>query len=299
MFIWLCSIVSLQAFSLQPRFELRLVNKKYVRTAKTNLGNDFRLFSSQNIPNVSQNTRQGDGAAKTNTILKLQQFIVDIWDFSRPHTLVGSALSLVSLYMFSSDRSQWLSSNFFSSLLLALIPSLLMNIYITGLNQITDVDIDRINKPYLPIASGRFSVKTGTIIILSCLTISLVFASKSDYYLRATLLGSGLLGTVYSLPPFRLKRFPLLAAICILVVRGSLVNLGFFFSGKLRVMKQNVSLSLFEAAKSYPESVMITVFFAIFGVVIALMKDVPDVNGDVVGKISSFSVQFGPRRMLR
>ena len=40
------------------------------------------------------------------------------------------------------------------------------------------------------------------------------------------LANTGLLGTAYSLPPFRLKRFPILAAFCILVVRGSLVNLG-------------------------------------------------------------------------
>ena len=37
--------------------------------------------------------------------------------------------------------------------------------------------------------------------------------------LRATLVGSALLGTAYSAPPLRLKRFPLLAGLCIMGVR--------------------------------------------------------------------------------
>jgi homogentisate phytyltransferase/homogentisate geranylgeranyltransferase len=38
------------------------------------------------------------------------------------------------------------------------------------------------------------------------------------------------------MPPFRFKRSPLLAAICIIAVRGSLVNLGFFLQAKASVM---------------------------------------------------------------
>jgi homogentisate phytyltransferase / homogentisate geranylgeranyltransferase len=225
-------------------------------------------------------------------------FMKNLWDFSRPHTLIGSTLSLLSLYAFATPMSTWLSSKFLYSFLYALVPSLAMNIYITGLNQLTDVDIDKINKPYLPIASGKLSQKRGTVIVISSLILSLLFAIKADPYLRLTLLGSGILGTLYSLPPFRLKRFPLLAAICILVVRGSLVNLGFYLSSKVSILDASIP-SIRAGITQYPESGLITIFFAIFGVVIALMKDVPDVAGDVVGKIPSFSVQLGPKRMLR
>ncbi|MCB0286844.1 MAG: UbiA family prenyltransferase, partial [Calditrichaeota bacterium] len=47
-----------------------------------------------------------------------------------------------------------------AALLLALASCLGANIYIVGLNQITDIDIDRINKPDLPLASGIFSMRT-------------------------------------------------------------------------------------------------------------------------------------------
>ncbi len=42
-----------------------------------------------------------------------------------------------------------------------------MNICIVGLNQIFDVPIDRINKPYLPLASGEFSMCMGKSLVSS------------------------------------------------------------------------------------------------------------------------------------
>ncbi|MEL6275136.1 MAG: UbiA family prenyltransferase, partial [Bacteroidota bacterium] len=106
-----------------------------------------------------------------------------------------------------------------------LLACLAANVYITGLNQITDVEIDRINKPYLPLASEAYSMQTGKMIVMICLLISLVVAAFFRPYLLATVLLSLLLGTAYSLPPVRLKRFYFWAAFCILAVRGLIVNL--------------------------------------------------------------------------
>lgn len=50
-------------------------------------------------------------------------------------------------------------------LLQALVPALLMNVSIVGLNQIFDVPIDKVNKPYLPLASGEFSMRTGIALV--------------------------------------------------------------------------------------------------------------------------------------
>ena len=51
------------------------------------------------------------------------------------------------------------------ALLQALGPALLMNICIVGLNQLYDVEIDRVNKPYLPLASGKLSEQQGRWIV--------------------------------------------------------------------------------------------------------------------------------------
>lgn len=136
-----------------------------------------------------------------------------LWDFTRPHTIIGSCVSILSLFMFAVPSRLWTSRQFLTALLGATVPSLLMNLYITGLNQVTDVGIDKINKPYLPLASGSMSERTGIQVVLGSLALSLWNINKMAWPLQYTLVGSALLGTLYSLSPFRLKRFPLLAAL--------------------------------------------------------------------------------------
>lgn len=138
--------------------------------------------------------------------------------------------------------SKWLSRDISESFLRALLPSLLVNIYITGLNQITDVDIDKINKPFLPIASGTLSRPSAIGIVTSSLLASLIMARYAFPPLRWTLVLSALVGTIYSLPPFRLKRFPFFAAVCILIVRGLFVNVGFYSQVRVYNMEQPVYL---------------------------------------------------------
>ena len=54
-------------------------------------------------------------------------------------------------------------------MIITLIVSLLVNVYIVGLNQLYDVEIDKINKPYLPIASGELSKRSGWLLVFfSC-----------------------------------------------------------------------------------------------------------------------------------
>jgi len=225
------------------------------------------------------------------------EFVKTVWDFSRPHTVIGSFLSIVSLFAFATPRALWFSKKFLYATLYSLLPSILVNIYITGLNQVTDVDIDKINKPYLPIASGKLSLTSGIAIVIGTLFTSLVISWHAAWPLKMALYGSTVLGTLYSLPPFRLKRFPMLAALCILVVRGSIINLGFFFQAKMSVMQQHIP-SLLSGVQTCPESLVVTSFFAIFGLVIAIMKDVPDVKGDLKFNIRSFSVRVGAKRMF-
>jgi 4-hydroxybenzoate polyprenyltransferase len=93
------------------------------------------------------------------------------------------------------------------------------------------------------------------------------------------------------------------------MVRGTVINLGYFLQAKVAVLGDTLvtppsSLSaipafLSQIATSYPEAVVVSMFFAVFGLVIALMKDVPDIKGDLKHKIPSFSVKLGPKIMFR
>lgn len=148
-----------------------------------------------------------------------------LWRFTRPHTLIGSALCIPSLLAFAAPPGALLSASLGWALLWALLPSLLINVYITGLNQLYDIELDRINKPTLPLAAGDMSPAVGTAVVLASLLGGLALGWAHPRYctdaLRATLVGSALLGTAYSAPPLRLKRFPLLAGLCIMGVRHS------------------------------------------------------------------------------
>ncbi len=258
---------------------------------------DSMSGSVEQIPNTS--------LAATSTPLSaphplsLFEKLKVVWEFTRPHTFIGSILSLTTLFMYTAPSTMWTTPHFLFSLIIALIPSLLTNLYITGLNQVTDVEIDIINKPYLPIPSGKLSKRNATILVIGSLIISLLFAAKVEFPLRMTILTSALLGTVYSLPPFRLKRFPLLAAFCILTVRGTVINLGFLLQAKEVLLGQTMtSWKWSNLVSQNPDSLAISAFFAAFGLIIALMKDAPDVAGDTQNNIPTFSVRLGAKRMF-
>ncbi|MEM6753035.1 MAG: homogentisate phytyltransferase, partial [Cyanobacteria bacterium P01_C01_bin.38] len=158
------------------------------------------------------------------------------------------------------------------------------NVYIVGLNQLQDVEIDKINKPHLPVASGEFTQRTGEIIVI----LTGVFALLSSWLLGPFLFSmvaiSLAIGTAYSLPPIRLKRFPFFAAICIFSVRGAIVNLGLFlhFSWVL------------QAQQSIPPAVWtLTVFILVFTIAIAIFKDIPDMEGDRQYNITTFTIKLG------
>lgn len=175
-----------------------------------------------------------------------------------------------------------------------------MNLYITGLNQVTDVEIDKINKPDLPIAAGDLSLKAGIITVVVSLVLSLLLGVSNPVLgtegLNMALWFSGILGTAYSLKPLRLKRFPFLAAFCIVAVRGAVINAGFYAHAKVAAFG-SVS-TVMQCLTSDFRCILSSLYFAVFGVVIALMKDVPDVKGDAISNVRTFSVRLGQKRVF-
>ena len=102
-----------------------------------------------------------------------------------------------------------------------------VNVFITGINQLEDVEIDRINKPFLPIAAGDLSPRAGRWIVAAlggrCRSR---WRSRRGSSRSSRSLAGLLVGVAYSLPPLRLKRWPALAALSISGVRALVVNLG-------------------------------------------------------------------------
>ncbi len=209
-----------------------------------------------------------------------------LWQFSRPHTIIGSTLSILSLFAIAVGTSAVV---FISPLLLplSLLSALACNIYITGLNQWSDVEVDKINKPWLPIAAGTLSKRNALRIVLVCGTVSLAAAaclSWPFFGLIFTIMG---IGTAYSLPPLSLKRNHFLAAAAISVVRGLLVNIGFFLHFR-HEMTGDWTLD--------PAIWPLTVFVTAFSLGIAWFKDIPDTAGDAVYQFGTLAVKSGRQR---
>ncbi|MDZ8050961.1 MAG: homogentisate phytyltransferase [Aulosira sp. ZfuVER01] len=209
------------------------------------------------------------------------------WQFSRPHTIIGTSLSVLALYLIAIA----VGNRHFSLIpvLGAWIACLCGNVYIVGLNQLEDIEIDKINKPHLPLASGAFSKIQGQLIVAITGVLALVVAWLNGPFLLGMVAISLALGTAYSLPPIRLKRFPFWAAFCIFSVRGTIVNLGLFLHFSW-LLQQNTSI---------PPSVwVLTVFILVFTFAIAIFKDVPDMEGDRLYNINTLTIQLGPRTVF-
>jgi homogentisate phytyltransferase/homogentisate geranylgeranyltransferase len=235
----------------------------------------------------SQNSNLSSQSAPSN-------WLYAFWKFSRPHTIIGTSLSVLGLYFITIAISNhtvslFLISNSLFSVLGTWVACLCGNVYIVGLNQLEDVEIDKINKPHLPIASGEFSQRAGQLIVIIMGILALVIAWLNGPFLFGMVTLSLAIGTAYSLPPIRLKQFPFWAALCIFSVRGTIVNLGLFLHFNWVLQSQ----------ESIPPSVwVLTIFILVFTFAIAIFKDIPDMEGDRLYNITTFTIKLGPQAVF-
>ncbi len=210
-----------------------------------------------------------------------------LWRFSRPHTLVGTFISATALYLIAAAE---LPNAGLDHLFWVLVAGAGVNLAIVGVNQITDVEIDRINKPYLPLAAGELSREAAWRIVIVAAVVPIVLAVTQGWLETTAVVAALAVGAAYSLPPVRLKRFPVVASLCISGVRAIAVNLG---------MYGHFSLA-FGGSLEIPGSVWaLTLFVLPFSFAIAVLKDVPDMEGDRRFQIATFTVRLGPRRAYR
>lgn len=81
------------------------------------------------------------------------------------------------------------------------------------------------------------------------------------------------LGGIYSVPPIRTKKNPILAGLTIATVRGFLLNFGIYYA-----VKDAVGAPFAWS----PKVAFVARFMTAFASVIAITKDLPDIEGDKV-----------------
>lgn len=250
------------------------------------------------------------------------QKILSLWRFSRPHTIIGSSISVFCLFAFSSLTIKTLGlqtainskipyaftiSDFYL-FAATLIAALACNVFITGLNQITDIEIDRINKPHLPLASGEISSAEAKKWVVLALVTALSISFYLSYFFGVLITLICFLGWAYSTPPIRFKRYHIWAASAIALVRGPLVNVGIALHFLTQV-GHNTYFSNIEGGKILlipfhffavgVWMIPLTLFISAFSLGIAWFKDLPDTAGDAEHKVGTLAVRKGRTLALR
>merc|ERR1712087_747774 len=103
-------------------------------------------------------------------------------------------------------------------------------------------------------------------------------------YLFGTIVG----GPLYSVPPMQLKRFPLAAGLTIATCRGFLLNFGVYHA-----TREALGLTFTWS----PAVSFLARFMTVYAGVIAVTKDLPDIEGDRKGGIDTFASRAGPQRV--
>jgi 4-hydroxybenzoate polyprenyltransferase len=218
-------------------------------------------------------------------------------DLGRPFTLVAPALGFVSgalTAVGAAPREPWDPALLVAPILGSAMAALL-NAGNNALNQIYDLEIDRVNKPKRPIPSGRLTIRQawiftaityGLALVLAWLVVPLrpaagesgVFAGHQCFWLVIVAVICTLL---YSIPPPRTKRLGIWANVTIAIPRGTLLKVAGWSSVK---------------TIAGVEPWYIGAIFGLFLLGATTTKDFADMEGDRRGGCRTLPIQYGVRR---
>lgn len=150
--------------------------------------------------------------------------------FMRPFTLVPPVLGMLSGCLIAlgatTDRPLLCTepATVIVKIVMGGLVAALLNGASNGLNQIFDVQIDRINKPHRPLSKGDMSFKEAWIITLLCYLFALILAWNINATCFWIVTTAAMCTIAYSVPPVRTKRFWLCANFTIAFPRGLLLK---------------------------------------------------------------------------
>jgi len=148
------------------------------------------------------------------------------------------------------------------------------------INQYADLELDKINKPWRPLPSGRISIRqalaSGAILTLLGLVILLYI--NTSVFLYGFLFIAILY--IYSLPPIRLRKHAFLAYATVGLTFGMLTVLA--------------GWSIFAPLNSSVIMLSIVQFLVFF--LFIPLKDFEDIEGDNSNNCTSFAISFGPHK---
>src|SRR4051812_15470827 len=153
-----------------------------------------------------------------------------LFEFARPFTLVAPALGFASGAATAAGAfpRETFSSELLVFPLAGLCMAAVLNAASNALNQIYDLEIDRINKPRRPLPSGRLSLRAAwtftAVMYAAALILAWIVAPGGRHECFWIVAVATVITVLYSAPPFRTKRLGIWANVTIAIPRGVLLK---------------------------------------------------------------------------
>jgi 4-hydroxybenzoate polyprenyltransferase len=169
--------------------------------------------------------------------------------------------------------------------LIGLTMAAVLNAASNALNQICDLEIDRVNKPRRPLPSGRMSLTEAWLFTAFAYAAALILAwqvapggRRECFWIVVV---AALITFLYSVPPFRTKRLGVWANVTIAIPRGVLLKVAGWSAVK---------------TVAGVEPWFIGGIFGLFLLGASTTKDFADMEGDARGGCRTLPIVYGVRR---
>lgn len=208
-------------------------------------------------------------------------------EFARPFTLVAPALGFLSgaLTAIGAHPHEVWNWSVVTPGLIGAAMAAIFNAGSNALNQIYDLDIDRVNKGKRPLPSGRMTMAEAWVFTVIAYALTLVLAWLVEPQGRHEcfwIVAVAVVATyVYSVPPLRTKRLGMWANITIAIPRGVL----------LKVAGWSATKTVFAA-----EPWFIGAIFGLFLLGASTTKDFADMEGDRLGGCQTLPILYGVKK---
>ncbi|XP_052731182.1 glycinol 4-dimethylallyltransferase [Vigna angularis] len=242
---------------------------------------------------VPSSESESEASNSKNIVNSVKDFMLVLYQFIYPYTVYARTSASISASLIAVEKLSDISPLFFIGLLQAVLPHLFMDLYVNGVNQLFDFEIDKINKPYLPLAAGKLSFRTCAFIVASSailgLGLNLMIGSPAliwNFVLCFILI------TCYSvnLPLLRWKQYPVLAALFTIISWTFIFPISYF---------HHMQTFVFKRPAVFTRSLIVSLLFLTFYTTgIALAKDIPDVEGDIKHGVDSFAARLGQKNVF-
>jgi 4-hydroxybenzoate polyprenyltransferase len=208
-------------------------------------------------------------------------------EFARPFTLIAPALGFASgaaTAVGAAPREAW-TTDLLVYPLVGLVMAAVLNAASNALNQIYDLDIDRVNKPKRPLPSGRLPLNDAWIFTIAAYLVALALAwlvaPGGRHECFWIVLAATAITVLYSAPPVRTKRLGIWANVTIAIPRGVL----------LKVAGWSAVKTMFGV-----EPWFIGAIFGLFLLGASTTKDFADMDGDARGGCRTLPLVYGVTR---